>query len=279
MRVDEFALGRVLGEVAQERARLRHGPAENAARMRRQKQRFAAGDRVAAHQTLRHRRPFHPLLRGEVGEAQHTARKDLAVLADEFGDDFPRLGVERVIGRAHVGEFGVAALCRQDVGMQQRIFGGGRFERTVGVPQHVAEAEQPAAVVAGQNLVVTAKVRDVGDLDAEAAFRLPADIAVGEIERPELAGEGQLLRVVDLLVGEDQHGEAIHSLGDGGDRLRARRLTQIDPIDLAEEIGPGRIGRVNREGHALSLLGGCPGAAADDSGSALPCHRRGQAAT
>src|ERR1700704_238107 len=49
MRIDEFALRRVLGQVAQEYARLGDRPALDGAGMRRQKQRFAAGYRVSPH--------------------------------------------------------------------------------------------------------------------------------------------------------------------------------------------------------------------------------------
>src|SRR5258708_27116340 len=48
MGMDEFALRRVLGEVAQQRPRLRHRPADDRAGMRREIERAAAGGAGAA---------------------------------------------------------------------------------------------------------------------------------------------------------------------------------------------------------------------------------------
>ena len=59
-------------------------------------------------QPLGHRRVPQPLRVGEV-EAEHAARILLAVLADVVVDLGLYLVVKRIIGRAHVGEFGVAA--------------------------------------------------------------------------------------------------------------------------------------------------------------------------
>ena len=55
MGISESRLRRVFGQVADEGARLRHRPADDAADMRRQIQRLSPGDRMGAHQAVAHR--------------------------------------------------------------------------------------------------------------------------------------------------------------------------------------------------------------------------------
>ena len=114
--VDELPLGRVLDQVAQEAARLGHRPADDRAGVRGQIERLAPGTGMDAHQALAHRLEARALLVGEVGEAELLAREDLRVLADQVLDLGLGLVVERIVGRAHVGELGVAALRRDGCG-------------------------------------------------------------------------------------------------------------------------------------------------------------------
>ena len=151
---------------------------------------------MAAHQALAHRRPLLALGVGEIGEAQDAARKDLAVQADQVVHLALGRLVERVVGRAHVGELGVAAGSAGSARRQQRILGRHVLERAVGVPELVAEPEQAAAVVARQHLVVLVEVGDVVQVHARCAG--PAGAAMSPVaclERPELAAEGELLVV------------------------------------------------------------------------------------
>ena len=142
--VDEPRLGRVLVQVAQQDARLRHRHADDAAGVGRQVERLAAGHRMRAHQPLAHRPEHRPLLVRVVEHAERAARVHQRVLADQVLDQRLRGRVERVVGRAHVGELGVAAHRIHHPGRQQRVLGRDRPERAVGVPEHVAEVEERA---------------------------------------------------------------------------------------------------------------------------------------
>ncbi len=71
--VDELALCRVFGEVAQERARFGHGPTFDGARMAREIERQAAGRGMSPHQPLADGRPFLALRVGEIRKAKHVA--------------------------------------------------------------------------------------------------------------------------------------------------------------------------------------------------------------
>src|SRR5205823_5023986 len=67
---------------------------------------------------------------------------------------------------------------------------------------------------------------------------LPVDAVRSRVfERPEMAAEGELLFVVDLLAVKDQHGEFVHAGGDGRDLPGADRAGQIDAVDHSGEIG------------------------------------------
>src|SRR2546426_4517787 len=81
--VDELPLGGVLDEVAQEGARLRHLPAQDAARVRGEIERLAPRGGGGAHQALAHRPEALALLVGEGGGAEPLARGGLGVVAEQ----------------------------------------------------------------------------------------------------------------------------------------------------------------------------------------------------
>src|SRR5581483_8290170 len=167
MRVDELALRRMLAEVAQQSARLGHGPSLYRTCMARKIEREPTGRGMTAHETLADGCPFLALLLREIGEAEDAAREELAVETNEVVD-FALAGVvERVMGGAHIRELGVAAARRNAARRQDRIFGRHRLERAVGMPELVAEPEETAAIVARQHALVLVEVRDVVELHAE----------------------------------------------------------------------------------------------------------------
>jgi hypothetical protein len=84
--VNELSLGGVLGEIAHERHRLRHRPADDAADVGGQEQRPAAGRRIGAHQAVAHGGELRALLRGEIRETELAAGEDERVLGDEILD-------------------------------------------------------------------------------------------------------------------------------------------------------------------------------------------------
>ena len=201
---------------------------------------------MPAHQPLLHRRELAPLLVGEVGEAQDAAREQLAVLADQVLALRLGLVVERIIGRAHVGEFGVAAGRRNAPRRQQRILRRHRLERTVGVPQPVAQTEQPPPVVARQHLVVLVEVGDVVDVHRQPALVTLRDVAGRLLQRAEVAAERKLRLVGEVLVVEHQHAVLVHAGGDRRGIGVRQRLGDVDAGDLAGEERAGyRIDRAN----------------------------------
>jgi hypothetical protein len=179
--VDEFALRGVLVEIAQQQPRFGHRHAFDGAGMRRQIKRFAAVRGMRAHQPLQHRLEQRLLLLGVVEETERPPRIHQRMLADHVLDLGLGLLVERVIGRAHVGEFGVATLRVDDARGQQRKFRRDRAERGVGMPQAIAEVEQMDAAVRRQRLAVLAEVGNVVQPGREPRLLRLDDIAAARI--------------------------------------------------------------------------------------------------
>jgi hypothetical protein len=169
------------------------------------------------------------------------------VLANEIFGHGPRVVVERVIGGAHIGELGVAASVDDDPARKDRVFRRHRAERTVRVPELVAEVEQAAAVVARHRLMVLTEVRDVVHQRTEPLLVILGYGAAGRIlDLAEISGEVDLLLVGDFLVMEDQYRIAIHPLVDCGDLAARQRAAQIDPADLADK---DRMDLADRKSH------------------------------
>ena len=118
------------------------------------------------------------------------------------------------------------------------------------MPQHVAEAEQPPPVLARHDLAVLAEVRDVGDFGRQPPVFVAPYIGVGEFQRAEIAAEGELLRVVNLLVGKDQHGKFVHARDDLADLPLGHGVAQVDAGNLAgEERAVDRVDRADLQSH------------------------------
>ncbi len=184
------ALRGVLVEIAQQQPRLRHRHADDAAGMRRQIQRLAAVHRMGPHQALQHRLEHLLFFLGVIEKAERSPRIHQRMLADHVLDLGLGFVVERVIGRAHVGEFGVAALGIDHPRRQQRKLRRDRPERTVGMPQAVAEIEQMGAVIARQRLAVLAEIGDVVQSGGEPViFLLGHGAAACILALAEIAGE------------------------------------------------------------------------------------------
>jgi hypothetical protein len=172
------------------------------------------------------------------------------MLADHVFDLGLGVVVERVIGRAHVGEFGIAALGVHHPRRQKRKFCRDRAERAVGMPETIAEIEQMGAAVARQRLAVLAEVGNVIQPRRQAVVFLLGDgaaaclLALAEIQR-----KGQLLFVRDVLVAEQQHGIFVHAGLDIGRFLRRQGLSQIDARNLAEKM---RMKLPDRDRHGVS---------------------------
>ncbi len=89
MRMDELRLRRMFGQVADEGARLRHRPADDAADMGRQIQRLPPGHRMRAHQPVPHRAHLVGIARAVVVEAEFAAGEGDRVFGDQVLDSAP----------------------------------------------------------------------------------------------------------------------------------------------------------------------------------------------
>lgn len=134
------------------------------------------------------------------------------VVGREVRDPGPGRLVQGVVGGAHVGEAGLAAFGRHDVGGEDRALGLHRHVGGIAVPAHVAlqHLDHVVAVVVGAEGPVGAHVGDRREV---------------ELQGPEPAGEGDLLLGRQMLAREDQervvepglveHGEV--GVGEGGE--------------------------------------------------------------
>src|SRR5260221_10189753 len=86
----------------------------------------------------------------------------------------------------------------------------------------------------------------------EPLFVRLGDVAAGRIlDLAEIAGEGDLLLVGDVLVVKDQYRVAVHPGVDRRDIVARQRLPQINPRDLADK---DRVTLTNGNGHQSELL-------------------------
>src|SRR5579883_709605 len=186
-------------EVLEEALRFGIVHSGNVVRVTADQQRLAAGLGMDLHQLPQRHRPVMEavaavlavglLLAGVVPELA------LAVVQRVIGSEALDLGlgrgVERVIGRAHVGEAGVAADRRHFLGTEHRALGLDRHVGRIAMPAHVALEDLHAVVVVL--------------LEPQGAVLLDvADRCHLELERPETLGEGDLLGARQMLPGEDQ---------------------------------------------------------------------------
>ena len=115
------------------------------------------------------------------------------------------------------------------------------------MPELVAEIEQPAAVVARQRPVVLAEIGHVVHQRVEPLFVRLRDIAAGRVlDLAEIAREGDLLLVGDVLIVKHEDGVAVHPGLDRRDLVRGQRPTQIDPGHFADKH---RMNLADRNGH------------------------------
>src|SRR5580704_15773026 len=157
------------------------------------------------------------------------------MLADEILDlSFGPL-VERIVGGAHVGEFGVGAPGWYHASGKERVFRRDGAKRAVGVPETVAELEEPNPVFGRHDVAVLVEVREIGNARPEPLVLLHSDVARRRValQFAEMPREGKLLLVGQWLVAKNQHCVAVHAGFDRGDRLGVKRRTAIDSSDLA----------------------------------------------
>ena len=158
---------------------------------------------------------------------------------------FQRVG-QGVVGRAQVGEFGVAALRGNDYRAEQGIFYRPLLKRTVAVPELVGELENQFAVMPWRD---TSGQRDVRDIDqflvVEPVFG-SRGFAQAHVERAELAGAGDLFALVERLIAKHQHRITVHRGLDLAHVGGGQRFLQINAAGFG---GKQRMQRLQAEGH------------------------------
>jgi hypothetical protein len=141
----------------------------------------------------------------------------------------------------------------------------------LGMPQTVAEGEQPPPVVAGEHLVVLVEIGHVGKGGGQTQSpRLAQARADRVLDLPQTAGEGELLLVVDRLVVEHEHRVPVHSGMDRRHLIRGQRLGHVDAFHFG---GEARADLASDDGH----WGDLPLACASILDSLLPRLQRQQA--
>jgi hypothetical protein len=109
------------------------------------------------------------------------------------------------------------------------------------VPQAVGQPVEAAACIHIEYLAVAVEVGDVGDLGAlETVLDAVMARALRRgMDRAEMPGEIDLLRVGQFLLVEDHDRIAVDRILDGIAIGRLQRLRKVDAGDLGEEVGLG----------------------------------------
>jgi hypothetical protein len=233
-------------------------------------------DLACVHQALAHRPHRHALVGQELGEAELAARIDQRMLAHQVLDLGLGPGVECVVGGAHVGELGVRASLGHDSTAQDRILGRHGAERGVRVPQPIAERGHASLVVARQLAAIPVQIGDVGKGRGESQLRIP-DRRIGAfLQLTEVAREGELLLVGDILIGQDQHRVPVHGGIDRPDLVRRQQTAHIDARQARADAG-GEGFDLDRHGPIIFLVCSAP---VEESGvSAFPKFRQAPSRT
>src|SRR4030095_15881992 len=175
-----------------------------------------AAARMSAHERLAHGREVALLLLGKA-KAERSLGIYAAVLRDESLDPCLEIEVQHVPSGAHVGELGIAADGRNDVGAQCRISGRDFLVAAIAMPELVAELEQPLAVLAREDTVTGPQVRDIGEprtVEAHALLRPYGGIR--RLQLTEALREGKLLRGRERRAApEHEHGITVHRIFNG----------------------------------------------------------------
>src|SRR6516164_602629 len=202
---------------------------------------------------LAHRLEGSDFLWRQIGEPDRLTRIDQGVLADQILDLSFGAGIERVIGGAHIGKLSVGAPGGQHAPGKQRVLRRDRAERAVGMPEPVAELEEPDPVLIRDDVAVFVEVGEIRDPRPEPAVLAPSYVPrrVVALKLPEMARERDLFFVGDVLVAQYQHGVFVHARLDCRDLIGAQWVAAMDTRDLSNEV---RMCLVDRYGHSITLL-------------------------
>ena len=117
------------------------------------------------------------------------------------------------------------------------------------MPQHVAQGEQAAAVVAGKDVAVGVQIGDVVDVHGQPPLGACGDVTRGLLHGPEVGRERVLLLVGDDLLGEDQHAVLVDRGLDGRGVGRGNALGDVDASHPRCEERSLRVDALHVDGH------------------------------
>lgn len=104
------------------------------------------------------------------------------------------------------------------------------------MPQAVTQIREAPPVVDLHDPTLGVEIRHIGHVGMGEPPLVCRDLRRISLESPEMLGEGYLLVVVDMLVGEDQHGVAVHRGFDVHDDIGAEWRVQVDVGCLGYEV-------------------------------------------
>ena len=103
------------------------------------------------------------------------------------------------------------------------------------MPELVGHVADDLGVVPAGHAAVDLDVGDVGQLGILEPVRPTLELAKPQIERAELPRECDLLMLVQLLVGEDQHRIGVHELLDSADLGGRQRKAEAHTLDTRSQ--------------------------------------------
>ena len=109
------------------------------------------------------------------------------------------------------------------------------------MPQPVAQRRHAPLVVARELAALLVDVGDVGEGRVEPQLRTAHRRVGALLERTEIAREGELLFVTDVLAGQHQHGVPVHAGVDRVDFVRRQRPARVDVRHAAADMGRERM--------------------------------------
>ena len=135
------------------------------------------------------------------------------------------------------------------------------------MPEAVAEIVQALAVAGFEDPVLRIEVADIGQVLVQTQLVILPGLEHGRLEWPEVAREGELRVVLEMLIGEHQHRILGERRADGREIGGSKRLRQVDVAHFGDEI---RRCRLDGDGHGwLPIL--CSGVIGPPNGRGRKC--------
>ena len=202
--------------------------------MRRDIERLAAIFGNRAHHHLRYWRQLLALRLREVGESGAQPRVRERMLRDEALELALHFIGQRIVGGAHIGEFGVTSDRRDAARIKDRRARRQIFERAIGVPQPVTKIQTAHLAVLGPDFAPMGQVRDIDHFGSQAQFRIRPICANRRFNRSDVSGEREVLFLGEILIGKNQHRVSPERLLDRCDFFRIEPRARSTPTSAAK---------------------------------------------